>query len=224
MGDGNDRGMFYLVLPEQVVVRVRRADHGWLCVGHVTWSISPHGAIVQLSPDSTTGLRVGYSSLNHSSMALETVGLTESEPSEITLTELDWGGETGTGGWETGTGGWEGGWCCKNCLAIFKALEPSLVLDASLEGISLRVSCYLLLSGAGRGGGKFQGGGGGKWGGAVTFITPGLLHLVHIRYNTKQLRSPCLIWRSLVSDLLVLGWCPDTRQWFCCLHHLGSNE
>ena len=35
MGDGNDRGMFYLVLPEQVLVRVRRADHGWLCVDQV---------------------------------------------------------------------------------------------------------------------------------------------------------------------------------------------
>ena len=172
-------------------------------------------------------------------MALETVGLTESEPSEITLTELDWGGEagggTGTTGWETGTGGWEGGWwCCKNCLATFRALDPSFVLDASLEGISLRVNCYILLSGAlggglggaGRGGGKFQGGGGGKWegGGAVTFITPGLLHLLQFLCNMKQLRSPCLIWRSRVSDLLVLGWCPETRQWFWCLHHLGSKE
>ena len=75
-------------------------------------------------------------------MALERVGLTGEGPSE---TKLTCGGEAGGAGW---------GGSCKNCLAVFNASPPSSVFAASLDGVSLRANCYLLLFG--RGGGKFQ--------------------------------------------------------------------
>ena len=122
------------------------------------------------------------------------------------------------------------------------AVNCYLRLFANLEG-DLDGCLWL----AGRGGGKFHGaqelasdgrlGEGGRFGGKFgvccwegggvgqvwTFITRRLQMLQFLR-NTKQLRSPLLICRSLVCDRLVLGWCPATRQWSCCLHHRGSNS